>query len=76
MSEFAEKIRTIGAPRGRSTVRKVVERDRSATIITTEHSDGRQDVAVRPDTVRYEAVSHRTGSKKGQVAEIREKGKA
>lgn len=73
-----EKMRSIGAPRKRQamkrTVEQVVEGDRSATLITTEHRDGRRDVTVRPATDRYEAQTHKTGRKRGQVAEIRPKG--
>lgn len=74
MSEFdLEKMRSIGTPRG-ITKRVVSERDRSAFVTRTEHADGRVDVTVIPDTQAYDAVLHKTGKQRGQVAEIREKG--
>lgn len=72
-NEYRDKLLSIGTPRGR-TSRTTVTREEHGTLITTEHSDGRVDATVRPDTVDYKAVTHRTGKKKGQVAEIVRKG--
>lgn len=72
-NEYRDKLRSIGTPRGRTSKRTVVREERG-TLITTEHSDGRVDATVRPDTVDYEARTHRTGKRKGQVAEIVRKG--
>lgn len=74
MNEYLEKLRSIGAPRRSGSAREVVERHDSATIITTEHWDGRKDTTVRPDTTRFEAVAHTTGRKRGQIADVRQKG--
>lgn len=71
MNSYLEKLRTIGVSKG-VTQKKTVDRDSKNTVITTEHLDGRTDVTVRPETVRYKAVTHQQGSKKGQVAEIKE----
>lgn len=73
-NEYRDKLRSIGAPRGRTSKQTVVREERG-TLITTEHADGRVDATVRPDTVDYQAVTHRTGKKKGQVAEIVRKDK-
>lgn len=70
MNPYLEKLRTIGIAKG-VTEKKTVEKDPRKTVITTEHADG-VDVTVRPETVRYKAVTHKQGSKKGQVAEIKE----
>jgi hypothetical protein len=43
---------------------------RGSTVIETEHWDGSQDATVRPATIRLKAATHRTGKKKGEVAEI------
>lgn len=73
MSEFLDKVRSIGtigrAPKSRSTEDRVD----GATIIHTEHADGRVDATVRPDTVEYRARTHSTGKKRGQVAEVTRK---
>lgn len=72
MSEYLEKLRSIGVSKGLKS-RQTVQREKNATIITTERSEG-QDVVVRPDTVDYKAIRHNTGKKRGQVAEIKKKG--
>jgi hypothetical protein len=67
-----DKLRTIGAPRRVGTSAQTVAREKGSTTITTEHWDGRKDATVRPDVVRYGARIHKTGKKRGQVAEVRE----
>lgn len=73
MNPYIEKIRSLGTPRSKQKVRQSVERTDRGSVIRTEHSDGRVDVAVRPHTMQYEARSHKTGRKAGQVAEIARK---
>lgn len=72
MSEYRDKLRSIGFVGKAPESRKTVERTEDSTVIHTEHDDGRVDAVVRPDTVRYGARVHRTGAKRGQVAETRE----
>lgn len=55
MSDFLDKVRSIGTPRGRQTQKVSVDRDSRGAVRTTEHADGRVDVAVQPNTVRYAA---------------------
>lgn len=66
-----DKLRSIGAPRRIGQSEQTVVQEKGATLLTTEHWDGRQDATVRPDVVRQGARVHKTGKKRGQVAEIR-----
>lgn len=71
---YRDKLRSIGTVGRAGDRRETVERHGNVLVKTTEHADGRQDVTVRPDTARLEAVRHRTGRKRGDIAEIRRKG--
>lgn len=70
MNEYADKLRSIGAPRKLGKTERKIERADSATVITDQHWDGRQDATVRPATVRHGARVHNTGRKAGQLAEV------
>lgn len=69
--KWLDKMRSISTPRRVGSSRTTVEHHASGSVATTEHWDGRQDVAVRPDTARFKAVRHNSGRKRGQVAEIK-----
>jgi hypothetical protein len=70
-NEFLDRVRSIGFPRrsGQSETRQVVE-DGRVVATEVEHWDGRQDATVYPDVVRYGTRVHRTGRKRGEVAEV------
>lgn len=72
MSEFADKVRSLGFPRkqGQAETKREVA-DGRVVATTIEHWDGRQDATVYPDVVRYGTEVHHTGKKRGEVAEIR-----
>lgn len=58
MTEYAEKLRTIGfgTKRGKDEKRRVVdERDGSTAGVITEHWDGSQDAAARPKPIKVRA---------------------
>lgn len=70
MSEYLDKLKSIGVMRRKGQSRERREKTPAAVVKTTEYWDGRQDATVTPDTVRFGARVHNTGSKKGQAAEI------
>lgn len=47
---------------------------KGAVLETTEHRSGRVDVSIMPAPAEFEAITHRTGKKRGDVAELRVKG--
>lgn len=71
MSEYADKLRSLGFPRrlGATERREVVE-DGRRVAATEEHWDGRRDATVYPDVVRHGTRVHRSGSRRGEVAEV------
>lgn len=70
--EYLARLRSIGVVgKNAGKPRVGVTRTETATVIETEHWDGRQDATVRPDVIRHGARVHGSGSKKGEVAEIR-----
>jgi hypothetical protein len=72
-TEFREKVRSLGFPRKMgASERKVEVADGRKVVETTEHWDGRQDATTYPDVVRYGTRHHRTGKRKGRVAEVHE----
>lgn len=75
MNTYLEKLRSIGTIGRAGSSRRTQERVPGGVVIQTEHADGRVDAIVRPDTVDYKAVTHKTGKKKGQVAAIERKGR-
>lgn len=72
MSEFADKVRSLGFPRkqGQAETKREVS-DGRVVSKTTEHWDGRKDATIYPDVVRYGTKVHGTGKQKGEVAEVR-----
>lgn len=73
MSEYADKLRSLGFPRrlGQTEQRQTVA-DGRLVATEAEHWDGRKDATVFPDVVRYGARTHGTGKRRGEVAEVRE----
>lgn len=72
MSEYAEKLKSLGFPRKLGASEKKVEvADGRKVAETVEHWDGKQDATVYPDVIRRGVKTHNTGKKKGQVAEVR-----
>ncbi len=69
MNDYLEKLRTIATIPRPSTKSEKVERTDKSIIRTTEH-DGIVDTAVTPDTVRYNGRVHKTGKKRGEIAEV------
>lgn len=72
-NEFIEKVRSIGTLRKAGTSRESIEKIEGAVVETKEHWDGQVDKTVTVETVDYKAQYHKTGIKKGQVAEIKRK---
>lgn len=69
MNEYRQKLLSISAPKG-VKAKRTVAKENGSTVVTTEHPD-RQDVTVTPAPVRFKARMHRSGSKRGQIAEVR-----
>ena len=72
---YRDKLLSIGFGQrtGESrTTHEVV--DGRVVMTTTDHADGRVDAIVRPDVIRHGTRLHRTGTRRGQVAEVYEMG--
>lgn len=70
MSEYRDKLCSIGAPRKLGQAERRVRREDGATVVEREKWDGSQDATVTPDTVRHGARIHNTGKKRGEIAEV------
>ena len=66
-----DKLRSISVPRRLGKSERRVQKVKGSTVIETEHWDGKQDATVRPDVVRYGGRVHKTGKRKGTVAEVK-----
>lgn len=68
---YADEHR-FSAPRKPGQVERKREMAEGRVVATTtEHWDGRREATVYPDVIRYGTEVHKTGSKRGKVAEVR-----
>jgi len=67
------KDKGVSTPRRLGKTEVTVEKAKGATVVHERHWDGRVDARVTPPPVNLKARVHRTGKKRGQVAEVRRK---